>query len=182
MSEVANFPRAVLKARYPDTPLHGDFTTIEAGQYELIGILAGGTPCQSFSVSGLRQGLADDRGNLAREFLGGLFGKTSPASCRQTAELILVPYSEGWANSGMGSHIEFLTLNTSEHNDFPEPFHSDGGVCSLSDILETGDVPPRFYLSARACAGIIRRAEKRGKTLPDQLAEALKAAAFEQQT
>jgi DNA (cytosine-5)-methyltransferase 1 len=51
------------------------------------------------------------------------------------------------------------------------------GVCSLSDILETGDVPRRFFLSARACRGILRRAEKRGKELPIQLRRALEMVA-----
>ena len=69
LSEIEPFPRAVLKHHYPDVPLHGDFTTIEAGQYDAIDLLVGGTPCQSFSVAGLRGGLADDRGNLALEYL-----------------------------------------------------------------------------------------------------------------
>ncbi len=69
LSEIEAFPRAVLAHHYPDTPLHGDFTTIQAGQYEPIELLVGGTPCQSFSVAGLRGGLADDRGNLALQFL-----------------------------------------------------------------------------------------------------------------
>ena len=69
VSEIEPFPRAVLAARYPHIPLHGDFTTIEAGQYDAIDLLVGGTPCQSFSVAGLRGGLADDRGNLALEYL-----------------------------------------------------------------------------------------------------------------
>ena len=69
MSEIDNFPRAVLAHHYPETPLHGDFTTIEAGRYEPIDLLVGGTPCQSFSVAGLRGGLDDDRGNLALEYL-----------------------------------------------------------------------------------------------------------------
>lgn len=68
MSEIDPFPRAVLKHRYPDVPLHGDFTTIQNGDYEPIRLLVGGTPCQSFSVAGLRGGLTDDRGNLALEF------------------------------------------------------------------------------------------------------------------
>ena len=68
-SEIEPFPRAVLKHHYPDVPLHGDFTTIGADDYGAIDLLVGGTPCQSFSVAGLRGGLADDRGNLALEFL-----------------------------------------------------------------------------------------------------------------
>jgi DNA (cytosine-5)-methyltransferase 1 len=67
-SEIDAFPRAVLAHHYPGVPLHGDFTTIQAGQYAAIDVLVGGTPCQSFSIAGLRAGLDDDRGNLALEF------------------------------------------------------------------------------------------------------------------
>jgi hypothetical protein len=53
---------------------------------------------------------------------------------------------------------------------------SAAAVCSLSDTLETGDVPQRFFLSATACQGILRRAEKRGKVLPSALQVALENA------
>jgi hypothetical protein len=66
----------------------------------------------------------------------------------------------------MGSHIECLTLSISE-------WSKDAAVSSLSDTLETGNVPQRFFLSAKACQGILRRAEKRGKKLPEQLLQAL---------
>jgi DNA (cytosine-5)-methyltransferase 1 len=68
-SEIDPFPRSVLSHHYPDVPLHGDFTTINAGDYAAIDVLVGGTPCQSFSVAGLRGGMADERGNLALEYL-----------------------------------------------------------------------------------------------------------------
>ena len=68
-SEIDAFPRAVLAHRFPGVPVHGDFTTIQAGQYDAIDLLVGGTPCQSFSVAGLRKGMADERGNLALEYL-----------------------------------------------------------------------------------------------------------------
>jgi DNA (cytosine-5)-methyltransferase 1 len=68
-SEIEPFPRAVLAHHYPTVPLHGDFTTIGADDYGPIDLLVGGTPCQSFSIAGLRGGLDDDRGNLALEFL-----------------------------------------------------------------------------------------------------------------
>jgi hypothetical protein len=96
----------------------------------------------------------------------GWFGRTSLASCHQTEDGILVPFSEGWLNSGMGSPTECLTLSTLE-------WPSDAAVCSLSGVLETQPVPQRFFLSATACKGILRRAEKRGKTLPVRLQEAL---------
>ena len=96
----------------------------------------------------------------------GWFGRTSPASCPVLEDEILPGYFEGWMNSGMGGRTECLTLNTSE-------WPSAAAVCSLSDTLETGDLPQRFFLSATACRGILRRAEKRGKALPPQLRQAL---------
>ncbi len=68
-SEIEPFPRAVLAHHYPTVPCHGDFTTIGADDYGAIDLLVGGTPCQSFSIAGLRGGMADERGNLALEYL-----------------------------------------------------------------------------------------------------------------
>lgn len=52
-----------------------------------------------------------------------------------------------------------------------------GSSCSLSEILEVGNVPTRFFLSPTACKGILRRAEKRGKDLPPSLLQALQQVA-----
>lgn len=59
-------------------------------------------------------------------------------------------------------------------------WRNDGGasLCSLAAVLEAGPVPTRFYLSARACKGILRRAEKSGKQLPPSLHLALESVAF----
>ena len=94
----------------------------------------------------------------------GLFGRTSPASAHRDPDGTLVPSSGVWANSGMGGPTEALTLSISV-------WPSDASVCSLSDILETGDVPQRFFLSQRACAGILRR--RKGEKFPAQLKQAL---------
>jgi DNA (cytosine-5)-methyltransferase 1 len=66
-SEIEPFPSAVLSHHWPSVPNHGDMTQFEGWNYEQgsIDILVGGTPCQSFSVAGLRGGIADSRGNLA---------------------------------------------------------------------------------------------------------------------
>lgn len=64
-SEVAPFPCSVLSHRFPDVPNWGDMTKFEEWPDEEIDLVVGGTPCQSFSVAGLRGGLSDDRGNLA---------------------------------------------------------------------------------------------------------------------
>jgi len=105
--------------------------------------------------------------------LDGLFGKMSPVFCQATEDGTLVPSSGRWGNWGMGGHTECWTLNGSEHNGIHAPSRSAGDVCSLSDVLETGPLPQRFSLSAKACAGILRRAERRGKQLPPMLQAAL---------
>ncbi|MBX9725732.1 MAG: DNA (cytosine-5-)-methyltransferase [Rickettsiales bacterium] len=68
-SEIDPFARAMLSDHYPDVPLHGDFTTLMENDYGAIDLLVGGTPCQSFSIAGLRKGFTDDRGNLALGFI-----------------------------------------------------------------------------------------------------------------
>jgi DNA (cytosine-5)-methyltransferase 1 len=68
-SEIEKFPSAVLAHHYPHVPNLGDMTKFEEWNLEPIDLLVGGTPCQSFSVAGLRRGLADPRGNLMLTFL-----------------------------------------------------------------------------------------------------------------
>jgi DNA (cytosine-5)-methyltransferase 1 len=76
-AEIESFPAAVIEHHYAGVPNAGDFTSIKGDEYGPIELLVGGTPCQSFSVAGLRGGLSDDRGNLALEFLK-LAGRTRP--------------------------------------------------------------------------------------------------------
>lgn len=120
----------------------------------------------------------------------GWFGRTSPVSFQVKEAPILEAFwgysadkkSKSPSTGGetaesyrasralTASHGECLTLSSSE-------YPSVGVACSLSDVLETGDLPPQYYLSARACEGILRRAEKRGKALPQALQQALQMAA-----
>jgi len=73
-SEIEKFPSAVLEHHYPDVPNHGDMLNYkdwpDYDKANGIQLLVGGTPCQSFSVAGLRKGLDDPRGNLMLTFLG----------------------------------------------------------------------------------------------------------------
>ena len=68
-SEIEKFPSAVLAHHYPDVPNLGDMTEFKEWPDEPIDLLVGGTPCQSFSVAGLRKGLDDPRGNLMLTYL-----------------------------------------------------------------------------------------------------------------
>ena len=115
-------------------------------------------------------------------------GKTCQEPSPQTPAETLLPWLEQWlgwnltcrqmdgktpawqsAPAGSSSGA-YWTRNSSE-------FRSGAVVCSLSGILETGQVAPRYFLSATACRGILRRAEKRGKELPAALKSALQAVA-----
>ena len=137
--------------------------------------------------SSLKQcGLLKSAGNS-----GGLAGpssKTSPDSSLPTSALTLRQWLERWSEPNLlyqkaggktpawlldpsdSSSGQFWTRNGSE-------FRSGAVASSLSEILETGEVDRRYFLSAKACAGILRRAEKRGKALPPFLRAALLAVA-----
>lgn len=69
VSEIEPFPSAVLAHHYPTVPNLGDMTKFKEWPDAAIDLLVGGTPCQSFSVAGLRKGLADPRGNLMLTYL-----------------------------------------------------------------------------------------------------------------
>lgn len=69
-SEIEKFPSRVLAHHFPNVPNLGDMTKFKEWKLnEPIDLLVGGTPCQAFSVAGLRKGLADPRGNLTLTFL-----------------------------------------------------------------------------------------------------------------
>lgn len=69
-AEIEPFPCALLAHHYPSIPNLGDMTQIDGTAYRgQVDVLVGGTPCQSFSVAGLRRGLSDERGNLALKFV-----------------------------------------------------------------------------------------------------------------
>ena len=105
--------------------------------------------------------------SLVRSCHAGFSSRTSLACYPATEGEILPSSFQGWRSSGMGGPTGFWTANTSE-------FHRDADVCSLSDVLETpGPHLERYTLSARACQGILRRAEKRGRQLPPSLHRAL---------
>ena len=69
-AEIEPFPAAVLAHHYPEVPNFGDMTKYKEWNLGTVELLVGGTPCQSFSVAGLRKGLADPRGNLALVYCG----------------------------------------------------------------------------------------------------------------
>ena len=70
-SEIEKFPSQLLQHHYPHVTNYGDMTKYKEWNInDTVGLLVGGTPCQSFSVAGLRKGLEDPRGNLMLTYLG----------------------------------------------------------------------------------------------------------------
>ena len=125
----------------------------------------------------------------------GWSGKMSPAYYQASAAKILPPSyrcsSAGRSQSPTGSGErpdssppppdastwvgECLTLNIPEFNNFQGRSRSEGDVSSLSEVLVRGRIAPRYFLTAKCAAGMLRRVEKRGKQLPAMLERALKA-------
>jgi hypothetical protein len=198
-SEIDPFASQILSVRHGHAPNLGDMTKLKGSDLERVDLVCAGTPCQSFSVAGLRGGMADPRGNLSLVFLGLLDQIRPRWVVWENVPGVLSSWSDetgsftdedgsggrrerGWQSNdfdtftcalgqlGYGWAWRMLTLNSME-------FHSAAVASSLSDILETGDVPQRYFLSATACRGILRRAAKRGRELPQALLAALKAAA-----
>ena len=80
-SEIEKFPSQVLAHHYPQVTNFGDMTKYKEWKLnDPVGLLVGGTPCQSFSVAGLRKGLEDPRGNLALTYVG-ILDKFRPKWC-----------------------------------------------------------------------------------------------------
>ena len=92
--------------------------------------------------------------------------KMSPDSSVRTGDEIWLSSSGRYRSAGrLTSDGDYWTRNISA-------WPSNGSVCSLSQILER-DVHPKYWLTQKGCKGILRRAEKRGKTLPERLRSAL---------
>lgn len=68
-AEIERFPSAVHAARFPHVPNYGNLLKFNEWPHHEIDLLVAGCPCQSFSIAGLRKGLADPRGNLTLSFL-----------------------------------------------------------------------------------------------------------------
>ncbi len=118
----------------------------------------------------------------------GYSSKTSPACSAATAGETLLPWLEKWLGASLtyretaGEMPALLSAQVGSLNGQLwmrniTDWHKDASVCSLSGILETGPIDPRYFLSPTACKGILRRADKRGKLLPEPLALALRAVA-----
>lgn len=109
--------------------------------------------------------------SIARD---GLSLRMCPAFLVLTKEETLPSSFEGWSNAGIASRGGSLMLSFTE-------WPKDAAVCSLSEVLET-EVALKYFLSPKACRGILRRAEKRRRELPQSLKQALEQTAMADET
>lgn len=201
-SEIEKFPMEVTKKWFPETKQLGDITKIDGAAIEPVDIICAGSPCQDLSIAGNRAGLAGERSGLfvksieifraMREATGGekprwfvwenvpgAFSSHQGEDFRTVLEQIgqadiPVPQSHKWAQAGMvrteAADICWRVLDA-QYWGAPNVARES----SLSQILESGGngVPEKYYLTPRACAGILRRAEHRGRPLPMPLKAAL---------
>lgn len=102
----------------------------------------------------------------ARSCLDASCGKTSRGRSRARTGRLSSCCSGRWMNSGTVWHGECWTRSFSA-------YPKDASVSTLSACLEAPPVPAKYYLSPKACLGMLRRAEKRGRPLPTRLRAAL---------
>lgn len=171
-SEIDPFPSAVLAERFPDIPNLGDITQIDWSEIGPVGLVVGGSPCQSFSVAGKREGLAGASG-LMFEYIrcvrelrprwfvwenvpGALSSEGGAAFWQLLTEMDDLGYGLAWRVLD----AQFFGVAQRRRRVFLVGSLGDGG--GRSELA-------KFYLSPRACDGILRRAERRGKPLPPEL-------------
>ena len=197
-SEIEAFPLEVTRRHFPDTIQLGDVTKIDGGKVQPVDIICAGSPCQDLSVAGKRAGLAGGRSGLFGRAVGrcdgqpmeksqdSSSGRTSLAHFQAIIGATFKPCSrksekprfqclnledgrmQGWCElTPATSHGACSTLSIGESP-------RDARESSLSQILQKReDVPQKYFLSPRACQGILRRARERGKELPPELKAAL---------
>ncbi len=175
-SEIDAFPTAVLQHHYPDVPCHGDFTTIKEDEYGPIDLLVGGTPCQSFSIAGLRGGMDDERGNLALEFIRlaqrkrpqWLVWENVPGVLSSNGGRDFGSFLGALAEIGYGFAYRVLDA---QYFGVAQRRRRVFVVGYLGDWRRAAAV----LFERESLSGILRRAEKRGKKLPPLLRSALEA-------
>lgn len=206
-SEIEPFPCAVLEHHYPDVLNLGDMTTLPkrilSGEVEAPDVLCGGTPCQAFSVAGLRKSLADARGNLSLVFCEIANAIDSVRSIQRKRPVVVfwenvpgvlstqdnafgcflaalvggdIPATTGagrWPDAGFlvgPQRIATWRILDAQHFGLAQRRKR---VFVVASALGGGSIQQKYYLSERACLGILERAKKRGKKLPDSLKVAL---------
>lgn len=189
----------ITRYRFKDVMHVGSVTELKGDEIQPVDIITFGSPCQDLSIAGKRKGLKGNRSGLfihairiIREMrlatngkyptfiiwenVPGAFSSNGGEDFRAVLEKVTnanipMPASGKWATAGMvrGGRLtplgESLMLNIGEYPNVENE-------STLSEILED-NVPEKYYLSPKACLGILRRAKNKGRKLPDNLRIAL---------
>lgn len=201
-SEIEPFPILVTTKRLPFMKHYGNISAMDGGKIEPVDIITFGSPCQDMSIAGRRDGLDGKRSSLFYEAVRiikemrcatdgkyprwicwenvpGAFSSNKGEDFKAVLETVIgiaepnaqvsMPEKARWSyytwETDGALRTELLTHNTGE-------FPSEDAASTLSQILQA-EVPEKYYLSQRACLGILRRASARGKELPEVLRLAL---------
>ena len=201
-SEIEPFPILVTTKNFPEMKHLGDINKLNGADLEPVTIIAGGSPCQDMSIAGKREGLDGSRSNLFREQIRIIkemresdraAGRTGTRTCQERSAVTRARTSRQSSKKSSASQTKnpmYLSLRR-ENGRQPDASWAtispslgeclmpntgecpkEESVSTLSQILE--ETPhQKYYLSEKACLGILRRAEKRGKELPEILRLAL---------
>ena len=182
--EIDKKARAVLERHWPDVPKHDDIRTAKewASDIGLVGrvdLVCGGAPCQDLSVAGARAGFTGERSVLVLDMValaahlgaGWILYENVPASKVPTGDETWQSCSINWPTAATTTSSGELSMHST--SECPSVV-----VASfLSQVLQP-HADPRYFLSEKAASGVLRRASKRGRTLPPELEQALRAVAL----
>jgi len=162
----------------------GDITKLSGYVVPAVDVVIGGSPCQGLSVAGKQAGLKDERSGLFIEQIRLVKEMRKADAARGKTNDAIRPRYMVWENvpgafsSNKGRDFEAVleeTVRVAEPKAPPVPvpakehpislFHNGDGESRLWQILEE-EPHPKYYLSGKACRGILTRAERRQKEIP----------------
>ncbi len=192
-SEIEPFPILVTTKRFPKMQHYGDITQIDGSKVPPVDIITAGFPCQDLSVAGGRAGFEGKRSALFYH-IPRIVKEMLAATNNAYPRYVVLENVPGLFSSAKGLDFQEVLNEIIKIKDetLSVPLPEKGKWSTSGEIVaddfsiawRTLDaqyfgvhVPERYYLSAKACQGILRRAQERGKELPETLRIAL-----EQQT
>lgn len=197
-SEVEPYPIAVTKTHLPGMKHLGSVTDIDGGKIEPVDIITFGSPCQDLSIAGKRAGLDGNRSGLFREAIRIIL-EMLQATGWKYPRFVIWENVPGVLSSNGGKDFETVLnelLRLTGTDQFVRQRGKWGGTqgtelwptdlsmrntgeCPNADAEYTlaailvDDPPTRYFLSVRAMDGILSRASRRGKQLPELLVTAI---------